>query len=538
MGRYDALLGYRDASERDSETMRLDEIGALLESPLPASARKYPAFWSSANHIGRLLRSRGWDAKPRLSARAVVFVREQRGSSALSTGSDPDESSDLVLVGCVKGKHSGRHAAKDRYSSALFGGRRAEAEALGAPWFILSAEHGLLSPEMKIDAYERSLADASAQERREWSASVLDALDRVAGPLAGRNVQIMAGAEYRDDGLVEGLRARGAKVSELLKGVPLGEQLRWFKSRHGGRTDTSAEPVSTPGTPPGDVTTIVEQLTREFANEAWERVERRKAPRPGWAGMPEFHAAESLRARGCDAVTFRYLLTLVAAMDRARNADALWRNAVRLFDVAPWTSDPAQVVQRSFGELRDALAGSGVSQRHLVDSAAWLAICEALQHPRSPRAVRDAITQGEGSVEELTAALNETSPGGQPWFPLLQGPKGSVLWIRMLAEPGGASISGLRQLPVAVDVQVRKVTEYLGVTDTRGLKLEAARPEIQRAWMKGADAAIGPPALTGSGAALDPALWFFGTWGCTFCERDGARTPISPLCERCQFQPA
>jgi hypothetical protein len=47
-------------------------------------------------------------------------------------------------------------------------------------------------------------------------------------------------------------------------------------------------------------------------------------------------------------------------------------------------------------------------------------------------------------------------------------------------HPGDATIANLEILPVAVDVQVRKVTEYLGVTMTRGLGLDDARPLIQQ----------------------------------------------------------
>jgi dihydrofolate reductase len=83
-------------------------------------------------------------------------------------------------------------------------------------------------------------------------------------------------------------------------------------------------------------------------------------------------------------------------------------------------------------------------------------------------------------------------------------------------------------------VQVRKVTEYLGLTATHGWPLEEARPVIQAAWRQqvdefGADAA-GPPKDTC--AALDPALWFFGKWGCTFRERSGRQLPIHSACAR------
>ncbi len=39
-------------------------------------------------------------------------------------------------------------------------------ERTGAPWFILSAEYGLLSPETEIAPYERTLNTMSVSDRR------------------------------------------------------------------------------------------------------------------------------------------------------------------------------------------------------------------------------------------------------------------------------------------------------------------------------------------------------------------------------------
>jgi hypothetical protein len=111
------------------------------------------------------------------------------------------------------------------------------------------------------------------------------------------------------------------------------------------------------------------------------------------------------------------------------------------------------------------------------------------------------------------------------------------MWIRMLAYPGKAELSSLAQLPVAVDVQVRKVTEYLGVADTKGQPVERVRTLIQRAWE--ADVrrfgAVGPEPLVNTPSAVDPALWFFGRWGCTRCEQIGRKSPICEICQECGF---
>ncbi len=59
------------------------------------------------------------------------------------------------------------------------------------------------------------------------------------------------------------------------------------------------------------------------------------------------------------------------------------------------------------------------------------------------------------------------------------------MWVRMLAYPGGAAITAIESIPVAVDVQVRKVTEYLGVARTRGQALEKIGWPIQEIWGEG-----------------------------------------------------
>ena len=253
--------------------------------------------------------------------------------------------------------------------------------------------------------------------------------------------------------------------------------------------------------------------------------------------MPEVMVASRMRTSGAADADVRLLMTFTAAMDRARDADRLWFAAERLYESASWAFLPEEVGRRGFGELADVLRAHGVSQRHGPDAAAWRLIGESLADPAAAPAVRAAVLNGEGDARELLVGLNATSPAGTDRFPFLRGPKIRVMWIRMLAVPGNATISSLEALPVAVDVQVRKVTEYLGMTETAGLKLERVRSVIQDAWARDvrAHGATGPGTLKGTSAALDPALWFWGKWGCTRCERSGERLPIGEPCEACRF---
>jgi hypothetical protein len=428
----------------------------------------------------------------------------------------------VVLVGCVSQKERIALPAKQLYRSALFQGRRSHAEASARPWFIVSARYGLVEPDQVIEPYDLRISQLSRAERDAWARQVAAELaDRVGG-LDGVTVELHTGDEYAS-ALRPHLKQAGATMARPLQGLRLGEQIRWY-----AQSDVP--------TLVGDGRGLARRITALFCDGRMDLSARAAAPAAGWAGMPELAAAARIREHGASPVEVRLLLTFLAAMDRARDADRLWRDGTDLFLKVPWVFRPEQVAARSFGELLEVLAAHRVSQRHGTDGAAWRIIAELLSDPSQAPAVHAAVYDGSGDARVLLAELAAPTPRG-PRVPLLSGPKIGPMWVRMLAVPGGAAISSLGELPVAVDVQVRKVSEYLGVVDTRGRPLEQVRGLIQRTWQADVrqHGTQGPPALAGTAAALDPALWFYGKWGCTACEVNGQRIPIAGLCRECQF---
>ena len=133
------------------------------------------------------------------------------------------------LVGCVSQKAAGPRPARDLYTSALFRGRRGYVERACDRWWILSALHGLVDPDAVLAPYDVTLTRASVAQRRAWSARVLSQLREMGDLGAGDVVEIHAGADYRDYGLVEGLRAQGVAVVVPTEGLRLGEQLRFYR---------------------------------------------------------------------------------------------------------------------------------------------------------------------------------------------------------------------------------------------------------------------------------------------------------------------
>ena len=440
----------------------------------------------------------------------------------------------VVLEGCVSQKASAPAPARDLYRSTLFRGRRAHAEATDVPWFIVSALHGLIEPDQVVAPYDVSIGSLDGAARTALGESVVASLEQRLGSLAGSVIEIHAGDE--DATAIERpLRIRGAILSRPLKGLALGKQLQWYKrdttARQGGSSPSSDAAVVRPRN-------LALAVTTAFLSAQLDLRDRPDAPAAGWSGMPEIIAAKELRADGATDTAVRYFLTFAAAMDRARDADLLWTRATALWKTAPWVFEPARISSTTLSELRDILAQAGVSQRHGPDSAAWRVIAETLAARTVAPRVLSTIEEGVGHATDLLADLQTDSAGGQPSLPFLRGPKVGPMWVRMLAAPGGARIEGIAAVPVAVDVQVRRITENLGIANTAGMSLDEARPIIQQAWSDDvrSGGAAGVPGIDGTCAALDPALWFYAKWGCSYCERSGRRKPIATACDPCLFQ--
>lgn len=94
-----------------------------------------------------------------------------------------------------------------------------------APWFILSAAHGLLDPKETVGPYDWTMNDYSLLGRQQWAREVVALLDRRA--LCPDRYVILAGVPYRQF-LIEPLEQRGSAVDVPLQGLSIGQQLAWL----------------------------------------------------------------------------------------------------------------------------------------------------------------------------------------------------------------------------------------------------------------------------------------------------------------------
>ena len=95
-----------------------------------------------------------------------------------------------------------------------------------ASWFILSAEYGLLHPDVVIDPYERTLNTMSVGRRRLWAASVTSQVRQTKGYF-DQEIEILAGQKYREF-LGPALADLGFSVSVPMLGLGIGQQLQWL----------------------------------------------------------------------------------------------------------------------------------------------------------------------------------------------------------------------------------------------------------------------------------------------------------------------
>lgn len=128
----------------------------------------------------------------------------------------------LHLVACVAGKLDHPAEARELYRSDWFTKARAYVEAIGAPWAILSAKHGLLDPAQVIAPYDETLVGKTRAERLAWGEPIARELAARGGP-----VVMLAGRQYRD-AITDTPAGAGLVVSAPMIGLGIGEQKAWL----------------------------------------------------------------------------------------------------------------------------------------------------------------------------------------------------------------------------------------------------------------------------------------------------------------------
>jgi len=218
----------------------------------------------------------------------------------------------IFLVACVKTKQPRPMAASGLYTSEWFRRARTFVETTGCPWYILSAEYGLLYPDDVVAPYERTLKQMSAPERRSWGDRVQRQLDVL--PLKKKTVVLLAGRAYREP-VMNYLQARAAAVKVPMEKLPQGRQLQWLgeqadkvRPRNAPRSPDTVRTTSTdPAAGATDATAI-----REILLKLSDRIDRK-------AMIPTVEPGASRLI-----LSNAYAFLLATCLDRGTRAEIIW----------------------------------------------------------------------------------------------------------------------------------------------------------------------------------------------------------------------
>ena len=140
-----------------------------------------------------------------------------------------------VFLSCTKEKANKRCKAKDMYmESSLFEKSYKYAETLNPDKiYILSAKHGLLPLSKEIDPYNVTLNDASVDERKKWTETVVKQMKK-AGIDFNAKTYFFCGENY-----IEFLKEYFPNHKSMYSGKQIGEILKWLTNKLGDVKESS-----------------------------------------------------------------------------------------------------------------------------------------------------------------------------------------------------------------------------------------------------------------------------------------------------------
>lgn len=135
----------------------------------------------------------------------------------------------VVLISCGSSKQSRPMPAKDLYIGPLFRSASRYAQAVGCRWYIVSALHGLVSPQQVLRPYDAFIRNMSPRRRLALGCRVVNEL-ALREPARTTTVELHLGKAYRD-ALNPWLVRQGFSVSDPLSELPdkrVGFRLQWY----------------------------------------------------------------------------------------------------------------------------------------------------------------------------------------------------------------------------------------------------------------------------------------------------------------------
>jgi len=282
---------------------------------------------------------------------------------------------------------------------------------------------------------------------------------------------------------------------------------------------------------------IVTWIAEDFYKGRFDvSIEDRQCAPVSWSCVPHVECVSYLREADTPDRTIWTYITFVSAIDRTRESQRLWWNALELLESHQEVFDPLALLNVTVGELAELLSGFDVSQNKEQDPQAWLDIARTIALDSSCPVSR-VIYGKTVDAGKLLKDLATRDENGASRFPLLNGRKTAAKWIRTLASPGGAGVAHIDSLPITVDRYVSWATENLGLSKKDKLEAQSDERYIQSLWRSAiADGNFeAPEQVKNTCAGLEPALSVFSRHGCGYCKKIGSPVRFGLACNRCRL---
>jgi len=169
---------------------------------------------------GDLRHQRNWWATPAVSKLLYQQYRARR--QMLINKPDPII---FVLISCSKSKLPTKARARELYTGSLFQKAVAWAERHQKPWFIVSALHGLVTPDQELQPYDFTLKQLRLREREAWGQRTINDLDKYAS--SGSQAILIMPELYRRH-IQTALHQRNITYENPVEGMKIGQQMSWL----------------------------------------------------------------------------------------------------------------------------------------------------------------------------------------------------------------------------------------------------------------------------------------------------------------------
>lgn len=144
----------------------------------------------------------------------------------------------VYLLGCGKQKRRAGWVgpAEDLYTGALFLKKKSFANLVGAEWWIISAQYGLLDRSTVVEPYDKTISDLSRCDRFLWALGIargflfktcrkqatwIDDPENIV-------VHLHMGRDYADPVEIALRTAGFSNVLRPVEGLGQGQQMQWY----------------------------------------------------------------------------------------------------------------------------------------------------------------------------------------------------------------------------------------------------------------------------------------------------------------------